>query len=301
MNDPLRWFAPVASVPAEAIRWACVLEATAPKPGNVFPGRPFGNLSYMDFVAGAEIASECLVGDGRVSQRMLDAVMRVSSRCNTNVNLGIILLLGPIVAADQSMGRESSAARTASAWKDAIVGVLQEFDDFDGRNVFGAITSASAGGLGQVETLDVQSEHESIDLLEAMRMAADRDRVALQYAGGFTDLLDHVVPLLSDCIEQCGDILQGICRAHVQLLASSPDSLIARKNGREQAERIQTLAGSIDLDDPRQVARLDASLRDSQHRLNPGTTADLIAAGLYLLLRNASIDFASSLNQDSDL
>ena len=36
-----------------AAQLACILEASAPKPGNVSPGRPFEDLRYEDFVASA--------------------------------------------------------------------------------------------------------------------------------------------------------------------------------------------------------------------------------------------------------
>ena len=85
------------------------------------------------------------------------------------------------------------------------------------------------------------------------------------------------------------DVLQGICRAHVQLLGLAPDSLSARKNGLDAAAQVQSLARSVAWHDRPSVERLDASLRGPAHKLNPGTTADLIAAGLYLLLRTSVI------------
>ena len=88
MSDPWNWLAPVVTSPAEAVRWACLLEATAPKVGNVYPGRPFENLSYADFVAAADIAARSFANPTRFSEAVLSAVLE-TSRCRaTNVNLG---------------------------------------------------------------------------------------------------------------------------------------------------------------------------------------------------------------------
>ena len=121
-----------------------------------------------------------------------------------------------------------------------------------------------------------------------MRLAANRDLIARQYATGFQDVVHTVAPLLHESIMQSGDLLQGICRAHVQLLAMFPDSLIARKNGLAAAVEVQALAGSVDAHDRAAFEKLDASLRGGDHRRNPGTIADLIAAALYILLRTSA-------------
>jgi triphosphoribosyl-dephospho-CoA synthase len=83
------------------------------------------------------------------------------------------------------------------------------------------------------------------------------------------------------------------------MLAADPDSLISRKNGQPEAVRVQSLARGVDLDDPESYEAFDSFLRDSTHRLNPGTTADLIAAGLYLLLRSPPNTFRKPTEHES--
>jgi triphosphoribosyl-dephospho-CoA synthase len=76
-------------------------------------------------------------------------------------------------------------------------------------------------------------------------------------------------------------------------MSAFPDSLIARKCGAETAEHSAAWAGRV-LDSGRpeseayqeQLADLDFWLRTDGHRRNPGTTADLIAAGLFVALRD---------------
>lgn len=284
MADPLDALRAQVHCPADAVRWACILEATAAKVGNVYPGKPFADLRYLDFVVAAEIASESL-GEtaGRLSQRMLNAVEKTTRQCKTNVNLGIVLLLGPLVEADRSL--DSTADRSKNAWLSAIHHVLEGFDGVDGENIYRAIGLSSAGGLGEVDEFDVQQTSGSVDLIAAMRLAESRDRIARQYCGGFADLLESVVPELESSLMRRGDTLAGITLAQLRLLAQQPDSLIARKNGQQVASEVQSRAQKVDVDDPVSVARFDEWLREDSHRLNPGTTADLIAAGLYYLLR----------------
>ena len=285
MNDPLRAFRHLSATPAEAVRWACVLEATAPKPGNVFPGRGFADLNHGDFISAAEIAARDL---GRssdpITTRMLRAVDQMKSHLGTNVNLGIILLLGPLVAADEARSAEA-VFTDENGWGSSLRHVLKQFDGQDGKRIFQAIQRASAGGLGSSESMDLNDAHDSVDILHAMQLAKDRDRVALQYADGFDDLFHEVVPIVDNAIRDRGDVLTGLCEAHLRLMASAPDSLISRKNGPEVASEVQQRARGVDPSDVDSVESFDRYLREGGHQLNPGTTADLIAAALYVLLR----------------
>ena len=158
----------------------------------------------------------------------------------------------------------------------------------DAACIFEAIRVATAGGLGEVDEMDVRDAASSgTDLIAAMRLAAERDLVAYQYANGFKDLFDRVVPLVEKAIIESGGILGGISDAHIDLLADHPDSLIARKCGDEIANAVQQRASKLDKRDSVAVEEFDAYLRSDGNRLNPGTTADLIAAALFVLLVRA--------------
>lgn len=294
--DPLQPLRHLCTSPSAATRWACILEATAPKAGNVFPGRSFEDLCHSDFVVAAELTSQCFNRNAtRISERMLNSITQVHEQRGTNVNLGIVLLLGPLVAADESMHGMRSTGETVTCcssrvsvlpdWIAPVRNALDQFDSLDGSNIFRAIEVASAGGLGTVEKMDVNQAHQKIDILEAMVLARDHDQIATQYSTGFEELILDITPILLDSIRTTGDVLHGICHAQIRLLARSPDTLIARKNGKQVAHEVQSRAKSVDPLDATQVDSLDKYLRSNGHRLNPGTTADLLAASLYLLLR----------------
>ncbi len=266
--------------PADAIRWACLLEATAPKPGNVYPGRPFADLSYLDFVRAAERTAETMgVGGQSFSRGILAAAEAIAGELGTNVNLGILLLLGPLTESDH----DSMPDRPGADWQTRVAGRLSRCDARDARRIYRAINVASPGGMGRVEEMDL-SDQPPPDLIAAMRSAARRDRIALNYANGFEDLFRNVVPLLETCIATRVDVLAGIAETQLRLLASAADTLIVRKYGLELARDVQQRA-DFPFDDHDRREAFDAWLREA--KINPGTTADLIAAGLYVLLRRA--------------
>ena len=82
------------------------------------------------------------------------------------------------------------------------------------------------------------------------------------------------------------------------MLAKYADSLIARKCGLEVSEEVSLRAAAvIDSGKPgddaydEAIGSLDFWLRSDGHRLNSGTTADLVAAGLFVLLRDQRLNW----------
>src|SRR5688572_7845618 len=101
-----RWLPQDAAAIAEAARRACVLEVSAPKPGNVSPDRPFADVRYDDFVASAEAIRDPLTGaDVRpLGETILMAVEATARVTRANTNLGIVLLLAPLARAASRLG-----------------------------------------------------------------------------------------------------------------------------------------------------------------------------------------------------
>ncbi len=265
---------------------ACLLEVTAPKPGNVHRGADFDDVSFVDFVASAVAIGPVMerAATRGLGKTILDAVKATRSVVSTNTNLGTILLLAPLA----SVPRERALA-------EGVTDVLSRLGADDPRLVYEAIRLAQPGGLGQVSEMDVAHSPPD-DLLPAMRLAADRDMVARQYVDHYCCVLEVVVPWIVGGRQSGWSLTQSIIHAHVRLLSRFPDSLIARKCGAEVAEKAAALAGQVldagepgDDDYQRALADLDFWLRSDGNRRNPGTTADLIAAGLFAALREGLI------------
>ncbi|MCA9140526.1 MAG: triphosphoribosyl-dephospho-CoA synthase [Planctomycetales bacterium] len=280
--------------PSDAVRWACLIEATAPKAGNVFPGRDFADLTYRDFVNAAEITSAALANYGSFSLRVNHASSTISKRIGTNVNLGILLLIGPLVEADSpdQMPPGKGARQSRSGLRERVGGVLHSMTADDAKLLYDAINVSVPGGMGKSEEMDLAGPPPA-NFCDAMRAAASRDRIARNYANGFSDLFDVVLPAVHESIMSESDLLGGVALAHLRLLASEPDTLIARKFGLSVAREVQRRADFDHHDlDAREsfdqflrTAAVDQSGQSSN--INPGTTADMIAAALYVLLRES--------------
>jgi triphosphoribosyl-dephospho-CoA synthase len=151
------------------------------------------------------------------------------------------------------------------------------------------------GGLGEVAVQDIRAEPTQT-LRQVMALAAERDLVARQYADGFGEIFDDGVPALARGLERIGSLEGAIVSCHLHLMASYPDSLIARKRGPVEAEESARRARLVlDTGWPHTsasraaLADLDAWLRAANRGRNPGTTADLVAACLFVALRTGRI------------
>lgn len=265
---------------------ACILEVSAPKVGNVHRGADFPNLTLNDFLFSALAigpAMEAAVEHG-VGATVLAAIRATRQLVSTNTNLGIVLLLAPL-----------AAVRRDEALATGVRKVLAGLTPRDSQLVYDAIRMAEPGGLGKVDDMDV-ADAAPADLLAAMRAAADRDLVARQYAEDFRQVFEWVVPDLLAACESGLPLPRAIVHVQLQILAREPDSLMIRKAGINTARRASGLAAQIlELGDPleeayeRALGDFDFWLRSDGSRRNPGTTADLITAGLFVLLRDGKL------------
>jgi triphosphoribosyl-dephospho-CoA synthase len=263
---------------------ACLWEATARKPGNVHRFADFDDATYVDFLMSAAalheaMAAAVLLGVGRTVR---DAVRDTRRVVRSNTNLGIILLLAPLAAASDGDDH---------AFRADVNELLARLDVADSRLVFEAIRLANPAGLGRVEAQDV-SEAPTLPLRQVMALAADRDLIARQYANGFGEVFDDAVPALVRGLDATGCLEGAIIFCHLSLMAKHPDSLIARKRGPAEAEESRRRAQAVfDAGWPHSpagadaLAQLDDWLRAVGRGRNPGTTADLVTAALFVALR----------------
>jgi triphosphoribosyl-dephospho-CoA synthase len=124
-----------------------------------------------------------------------------------------------------------------------------------------------------------------------MAAAGERDSVAAEYATAYSVTFERGVPGLARALDAGLAPRAATVELYLELLAAIPDTLIARKRGRVAAERVSAgaarvlAAGGVRSSAGRAaVARFDASLRRDGNALNPGTTADLVTAVLFVAL-----------------
>ena len=262
---------------------SCLLEVSAPKPGNVSPGMRFRDMSYEDFLVsalaiGPAIAEAGMVPIGVTIERALAATREVTG---ANTNLGLVLLLTPLAAA---------SVLTAGTIRERVQRVLRATTIDDAKLVYNAIRSVNPGGMGKVSEEDVGAQP-TVTLLKAMDLAKDRDSVAREYVTDFEITFAHGVPALRGARQAGLGWLDAVTETGLTLLAEVPDTLITRKAGKEVAlevsggARAVLAAGGVRSQTGRKaLAEFDASLRDPQNSRNPGTTADLTAAATFVTL-----------------
>jgi len=264
----------------QSISLACLLEVTAPKAGNVHRGADFADASFLDFAVSGIVAAPALAQAANgVGRAVLQAVEATQAAVKTNTNLGILLLLAPL------------AAVTGNDLRAGVREVLNGFTPEDTQLVYEAIRLAAPGGLGDADEMDVAGPAPP-GLLAAMQAAADRDMIARQYADNFHHVFEHAAKAILAGVEQGLPVTTAIAHAHVMFMAEFPDTLIARKCGADTAlESAARAARVIEAGAPGDeyyhlaMSDLDFWLRSDHHRRNPGATADIITAGLFVLLR----------------
>lgn len=277
-----------------AVQLACLLEAYAPKLGNVHPAASFSDVNFADFVASGIAIAPCFstAAERPVGVMVLDAVQQMRSAAASNTHLGTILLFGPLAKA-----AATCQATTLPELRQATRAVLNTLDADDSQQVYEAIRAASPGGLGKTQTADLSQQAPQC-LVSAMASAPAQDAVARQYVNGFADVFDLLLPWLDAAVLQSDSAAEAICKLQLRWLAHEVDGLIVRKSGFDQAKNVQAKAAEVldALESQNQPNRpsswihsqgwceLDRMLRSCGNRFNPGTTADLIAAALFVKL-----------------
>ena len=274
---------PAAEV-AAAAQLACLLEVSAPKPGNVSPHAAFRDATYEDFLASAAAIGPAFLAAG---ERPLGATIRAAVEATarwapSNTNLGLVLLLAPLARAARRAGEPALRPRVAATLAETTVA--------DAQNAYAAIRLAAPGGLGRTGEQDVAGTPTQT-LRDVMVLAVQRDAIAREYATDFRTTFEIGAPALRRALAERLPWPDAVVEAYLTLLAAAADTHIARKLGLAAAVTVQQraravlAAGGVRTAPGREaIAALDRELRDDANTLNPGATADLTGAAVYAVL-----------------
>jgi triphosphoribosyl-dephospho-CoA synthase len=265
---------------AAAYRDACLAELIALKPGNVHVFADGHDMTTADFEASAQASAPAMGAPALpVGARIFEAIQRTRQTVGFNTNLGIVLLCAPLA--------QAALSSSSGSLRDRLSAILQRLDVADAERTFAAIRMAEPGGLGDAPEHDVRAPP-TVSLAVAMAAAADRDRIAAQYARGFADIFELGLPRLRAGLERWHSERWATTSVYLAFLARLPDSHVARKYGVERAEAVSTRAQPYaerldEAEDPEPLAApllaFDRELKAAG--LNPGTSADLTVACLF--------------------
>ncbi len=258
-----------------AYQYACEVELQAFKPGNVSVYADGHDMTVEDFRVSAEQSATSISNiDYSLGERIYYAVKATRDAVGCNTNLGIILLSAPLLIAAQK-------ARTANELRVQLAEILANTTVADAEWVFRAIALAAPGGLGGSKQQDV-AEKPDVTLTQAMKIASEKDRIALQFTTNYKDVFDFLVLRYNSVFNRWGDAGWSAAAVFSAMLAKYPDSHIERKYGNIHTRMVMDTMALVNdkLSEAGKPEQLVGYLKiiDTKFKLagiNPGTTADL--------------------------
>lgn len=286
---------------AKLAQIASVLEVSGwPKPGNVHRTRNYDDMVFQDFVISAVVIGDTMeevakqskgiddLSKAELGKYILQAVDETNKWIETNTNLGIMMMCIPIAAAAAISNGFDEIQENVGRLMDATTVE-------DAVNLYDAISLADAGGMGDQEEFDVMSEKAKDELrannqtmFDVLEISAGWDRLANELTNQMPVCFEIGYPTFSQFLETSDDVdavNKATVLTFISILSKIPDTLISRKYGDEVAESVSQKADEIlkFKDDDSFVEKLlefDNYLYGNKY--NPGTTADLTAASIFL-------------------
>jgi triphosphoribosyl-dephospho-CoA synthase len=292
------------------LQLAVLLEVSAyPKPGNVHRTADFKGTRYEHFLAsvvalassfrkaaerGVQVAKKEIdfseIGIGELIKSAVEHVKAWQTGGNTL--LGTIILLMPMASA-AGMTLDQGKFSVARLRKKTRL-VVKSTTSRDAVNLYDAISIAKPGGIGKTPKLDVTDPtskeiilRDNITLFDVFKVSSGWDSISSEWVNNYTITFDLGYPCFVNALKETRDINTATVHTFLEILSEVPDTLIARKLGSArakevsaQAKRVLDAGGLTTPEGREELSRFDKELRDSEHRLNPGTTADLTAAVL---------------------
>ena len=296
---------------ARCLELAILLEVSAHKPGNVSVITNFENTFYSHFLASAVVASSSFEAAAQkgiaVSQGKIDAanvgVGQIIKSCVSDINtwqhggntlLGAVILLSPVATAAGMISRTGNF--DLQRLRRNLRRVIESTTPIDAVNLYTAIGIANPSGLGKAPALDVTDPDsvnriidEKISLYRVFKIAEKYDSICFEWVNNYPITFDFAYPSLANRLQIGGDPVHAVVQTFLEVLAEVPDTFIARKTGiqksREislEARKILNVGGVETQAGRRSLIEFDQELRRSSNLLNPGTTADILAAALAL-------------------
>jgi len=298
---------------AKCLELAILFEVSADKPGNVNLVVGFEGTRYEHFLASAvaaapsfELAAERGIAFSRGEIQINDVgVGQIIKDCAADINawqrggntlIGTVILFAPIAVAAGITPTKGELVFEIPKLRENLRLVAGSTTSEDAVNVYEAVKIAKPSGLGKVSELDVNDPHsvnriieENISLYQVFKIASEYDRVCSEWVNNYPITFDVAYPHLTEQIEETKDLNTAIIHTFLKVLAEYPDTFIARKTGIEKSRKVSLMAkevlelGGLETSRGRESLReFDLKLRRPSNLLNPGTTADIIAAALAL-------------------
>jgi len=270
---------------------ACVLEVSSFKPGNVHRYRDFSDIKYHHFltsgIAFGDVIYKAAQDSKNIGKYIKMAVIQSRRWSPSNANLGIIMLHVPI-----AMGAGNIDNFDSSKLRKEMIRLSKNTTVEDSLNVYDAISIAMPNLNPPKRGPDVKEEdakkrliEENLTLYHVFKISSEWDNISKEWTEGFKISFEGYELLKNYYLEE-RDINWAITKTYIHLLSKYPDTLIARKNNLEISKEVSKIAMEIRNNGYKKedIEKFDSYLSKDGNRLNPGTTADIVAASLMIFL-----------------
>ncbi len=300
---------PVSSYIARCAQLAMCLEvSSSPKPGNIDRYDDYEDTRYEHFLASAismypviEETSLCTNGIGRLIKNAVTE--SVSWQKGGNTHFGAIILLIPLaMAAGRIIPEEENFSiekLTECAHNFAI-----DADSTDATDFYSCFEIAGVK-VNPVDEFDLKDkgainelEEKKVSLYSLMEIASSYDLIANEWVNGFkrcTDCADIIIKgMNNDLLDGAlnADINNIVVYSFLKLLSENEDTFITTKFDTETANYVSKRAHEIlehlynNKFNFNEILPLVRNLNTEllEKKINPGSTADIIIAGLFIAL-----------------
>ncbi len=278
---------------AKIAQIASALEVSGyPKPGNVHRTRDYDDMVFEDFVISGivigdtirEACSDVDVENPLLGKYILQAVAETDRWIKNNTNLGIVMMTTPIAVA-------AAISDDFDEIRPNVVKLMANTSVDDACDLYDAINIADAGGMGDQDEYDVASDNAKQELrdnnqtmYDVLKISAPWDMLAREMTSDMPAVFELGYPTYHELKEKKS--LNDACvLTFLTILSQVPDTLISRKYGSDEALKISMMTRDLlklkDSDDfSERLQEFDDYLYDNGY--NPGTTADLTAASIFV-------------------
>jgi len=263
---------------------AMLLEVSAtPKPGNVDRTHDFQDVTYEHFLASAvgisPVFKKAASTRFQIGDLIFDAVNASTQWQKAgNCHFGATVLLIPLCVA---AGKSSKLSQL----KQKVVGVVKNTTSADAVQFYKSFHCVDVR-VQERHFLDVKDPKslqtildQDLTLYKIMQLSSPNDTLAREWVEGFPRTF-HGSQLMQQYFQSGLSVNDSIVQLFLKLLGEFPDTLIAKKWGMEVAREVSTTARGVMRDGD--VQDFDRDL--VQRKINPGTTADLVIASLFVTL-----------------
>jgi triphosphoribosyl-dephospho-CoA synthase len=274
----------------KASQIACCFEVGSFKPGNVHKNRDYDDIKYHHFISSGiafgDVIHQACLEKNNIGNFIKKGVIESKKWSPTNANLGIIMLHMPIAIAASNLDKFSESALKKETEK-----IIKNTTVQDAIDVYGAIEIALAFVNAPENGPDLKSKDAKDELIEknltlydVFKISSTWDSISNEWTENFK-ISYKGYNLIKEYYEKYNNINIAVTKTFINLLSNYPDTLIGRKKGIDVSKMVSEKAKEVlNNFNEESVLEFDKFLSKEGNKLNPGTTADLIASSLLIFL-----------------